>query len=83
MTTTVSVTIDDKIFRYVKSQEDIKDKSASEWVADFLNEWYEEKLRTLHRQYLTGDLTLRGMARRLGLDYRELYELMETKGLTV
>ncbi len=83
MTTTVSVTIDDKIFRYAKSQEDIKDKSASEWVTDFLNEWYEEKLRNLHRQYLTGDLTLRGMARRLGLDYRELYELMETKGLTV
>ena len=41
------------------------------------------KLQTLYQQYLAGDLTLRGMARQLGLDYLELYDLMEAKGLTV
>jgi hypothetical protein len=83
MSARVSVVLDDKITRYVKAQEETSRKSPSELVADLLNEWYEAKLRTLHHQYLAGDLTLRGMARQLGLDYRELYDLMQSKGLTV
>jgi hypothetical protein len=50
------------------------------WVG--LAAWYEAKLQNLHQQYMAGDLTLRGMARQLGLGYRELYDLMEAKGLT-
>jgi hypothetical protein len=52
-------------------------------VADLLNEWYEAKFRRLHQQYLAGDLTLRGMARQPGLEYRELCDLLEAKGLIV
>ena len=66
----------------MKAQEEASHKSSSELVADLLNEWYEAKFRSLHQQYLAGDLTLRGMARQLGLEYRELYDLMEAKGLT-
>ena len=83
MNTKVSVMLDDKIFRYVKTQKQISQKSSEELVVDLLNEWYETKLQKLHQQYLAGDLTLRGMAHQLGLDYRELYNLMESKGLTM
>ena len=83
MSAKVSVVLNDKIARYVEVQETASHKSPSELVADLLNEWYEAKLQDLHRQYLAGDLTLRGMARQLGLDYLELYDLMEAKGLTV
>ena len=83
MSARVSVVLDDRITRYVKAQEETSHKSPSELVVDLLNEWYEAKLNNLHQQVLTGDLTLRGMARQLGLEYRELYDLMEAKGLTV
>ncbi len=77
------VCLDDKIVRYVQTREAARDKPVAELVADLLNEWYEAKLHELHRKYLAGELTLRGMARQLGLAYRELYDLMETKGLTL
>jgi hypothetical protein len=83
MSTQISVTLDDKIVRYVKTQETAKNKPASELVADLLNEWYETKLQDLYRKYLSGELTLRGMARQLGLGYRELYDLIETRGLAL
>jgi len=83
MSAKVSIVLDDRIARYVKAQETTKNKPPSELVGDLLNEWYEAKLQDLHQQYLVGDLTLRGMARQLGLDYRELYDLMEMKELTV
>jgi hypothetical protein len=38
-------------------------------------------LRSLHAQYLRGDITLRRMASQLGLTYRELYEGLEQRGL--
>ena len=83
MSARVSVVLNERITRYMKAQEEASHKSSSELVADLLNEWYEAKVRSLHQQYLAGDLTLRGMARQLGLEYRELYDLMEAKGLTV
>jgi hypothetical protein len=83
MSAKVSIVLDEKITRYVKAQERTSHKSPSELVADLLNEWYEAKLQSLHQQYMAGDLTLRGMARQLGLGYRELYDLMEAKGLAV
>jgi len=83
MSVKVSITLDDRIARYIEARERAVNKPPAELVADLLEEWYEAKLRELHRQYLAGDLTLRGMARQLGLDYRELYDLMEQKGLPV
>jgi len=83
MSVKVSITLDDRIARYIEAQERAANKPPAEPVADLLEEWYEAKLRELHRQYLAGDLTLRGMARQLGLDYRELYDLMEQKGFPV
>jgi hypothetical protein len=42
---------------------------------------YHDLVRRLHRQYLDGELTLRSMANELGLEYRELYALLEKLGL--
>jgi hypothetical protein len=36
---------------------------------------YYNIVRHLHQRYLNGDLTLRQMARELGLEYREVYTL--------
>ena len=83
MSTRVSIMMSDHIARYVESQEASENKSRSELISDLLNEWYEAEMQARYQQYTTGDLTLRGMARHLGLDYRELYDLMEMKGLAV
>ncbi len=84
MSMEVAVVLDSRIVRYVRTRQvEERDKTFSELVGDLLNEWYDVKLHRLHRQYLAGDLTLREMARRLGLEYRELYDLLEAQGLTV
>ena len=48
-----------------------------------LRRGYEAQIRRLHDQYQRGDITLRGMARRLGLSYRELYEELEKRSLPI
>ena len=81
MSAQISIVLDDKIVRYAESHNKTRSKPYSELIAEFLNEWYESKLRELHQQYQTGNLTLRAMARQLGLEYRELYDLLEQEGL--
>jgi hypothetical protein len=84
MSMEVAVILDNRIARYIKTrQTEERNKTFSELVGDLLNEWYDVKLHKLHRQYLAGDLTFREMARHLGLEYRELYDLLEAQGLTV
>lgn len=83
MAVEVSLVLNDKIVRYVQMQQAHYPKSITDAVTDLLEEWYETKLQKLHHQYLSGDLTLRGMARQLGLEYYELYDLMESKGLII
>ena len=38
-------------------------------------------VKELHRRYLGGEFSLRGMAKRLGLSYRDLYAILEELGL--
>ena len=38
-------------------------------------------VKELHRRYLNGAFSLRGMAKRLGLSYRDLYAILEELGL--
>ena len=84
MSVKVPVVLDNKIALYVKTrQAGDQGKPLGELVADLLREWYEARIEEFYRQYLAGDLTLRGMARRLGLEYRELYDLLEARKMTV
>lgn len=38
-------------------------------------------VKELHHQYLGGEFSLRGMAKRLGLTYRDVYAILEEFGL--
>lgn len=82
MTAKIAVQVDDRIARYLKVQATEKQQSRSEALAALVDEWYEGTLHQLHQRYLTGDLTLRGMARHLGLSYRELYQALEERDLS-
>ncbi len=50
---------------------------------DLLRIGYYERVRQLHRQYLHGEITLRRLAKELGLEYRQLYALLEDLKLPV
>jgi len=50
-------------------------------VAELVENGYEQVLRRLHTQYQRGELTFRAVAAKLGLSVRDLYELLEQKGL--
>ena len=56
-------------------------KNYSGVVRALLEEGYKREIEKLHASYSRGEITLRGMARRLGLNYRELYQLLADKGL--
>jgi hypothetical protein len=40
-----------------------------------------QQVRQLHLQYLKGEITFRRMAKELGLEYRQLYALLEELNL--
>jgi len=54
-----------------------------EATIDLLRTGYYERVRQLHRQYLHGEITFRRLAKELGLEYRQLYALLEDLKLPV
>ncbi len=78
----ITVPVDERLSRYVEKRAKEENKDQVEMLESLLNEWYERELQRLHESYLAGDITLRGMARRLGLDYRELYQLLEDRNMS-
>lgn len=82
MTAEIAIQVDERIARYLEVQATEKQQSQSEALVALVDEWYEGTLYQLHQRYLTGDLTLRGMARQMGLSYRELYQALEERDLS-
>lgn len=82
MTAEIAIRVDDRIARYLEAQATEKQQSRVETLAALIDEWYEATIHQLRQRYLSGDLTLRGMARQLGLNYRELYQLLEERDLS-
>lgn len=73
--------LDERLERFVPQAERSRQRSAPEVSAELMRSGYEDMVRRLHRQYLGGQMTLRAMAAELGLEYRELYALLEELGL--
>lgn len=76
------IQLDDRISRYVQTAAEAERRPPAEILRELLREGYERAIERLHALYTRGDITLRGMARRLGISYRELYQLLEERGLT-
>lgn len=81
MTVEIAVPVDEKISRYVQALARSERESYSDVVRALLEEGYKREIEKLHASYSRGEITLRGMARRLGLSYREMYQLLADKGL--
>jgi hypothetical protein len=73
--------LDHRVARYLERLQTRRRWSPTEASAALMKVGYDELVRRLHRQYLNGDLTLRQMARELGLEYREVYALLEELNL--
>ena len=81
MAVEIAVPVDDKVSKYVQALVKTGRKNYSDVVRALLEEGYKREIEKLHAGYSRGEITLRGMARRLGLNYRELYQLLADKGL--
>jgi len=81
MAVEIAVPVDEKVSKFVKALAEAERKSYPEVVRLLLEEGYRREVEKLHASYLRGEITLRGIARRLGLNYRELYQLLADKGL--
>ena len=81
MTNEFAVPVDEKVPKYVQALAEAERKSYSDVVGALLEERYKQELERLHASYSRGEITLRRMARHLGLNYRELYQLLADKSL--
>ena len=81
MTIELAVPVDEKASKHIQALAEAERKSYPDVVQTLLEEEYKQEIERLHASYLRGDITLRGMAHRLGLTYRELYQLLADKGL--
>jgi predicted CopG family antitoxin len=81
MTVQITVPVDKKVSKYLQTLVKVERKSYSDVVQALLEEGYKREIERLHASYSRGEITIRGMARRLGLNYRELYQLLADKGL--
>jgi len=82
MTMEMIIPVDDRVSKYVQTQAEAERRAPAEILRELVQEGYEREIDRLHALYAQGDITLRGMARRLGVSYRELHQLLEEKGLT-
>ena len=77
----IAVPVDEKVSKYVEALVEAGRKNHSDVVRALLEEGYKWEIEKLHASYSRGEITLRGMARRLGLNYRELYQLLADRGI--
>ena len=71
------VEVDRRLARYLERLQKSRRLSPAEASAELMKVGYYDVVRRLHRQYLKGEITLRHMAKALGLKYRDVYVLLE------
>lgn len=77
MATAISIQLDERLQRFVEHQQKSKRVSPGQATMELLKTGYYNYVRQLHRQYISGEMTFRRMAKELGLEYRQLYALFE------
>lgn len=82
MAVEMTIPVDERVSKYVQAQAEAERKPPVEILRVLVQKAYEREIERLHALYVRGDITLRGIARRLGVSYRELYQLLEERGLT-
>jgi hypothetical protein len=81
MAVNVKTVLDDRVGKYVNRLAEQRHTTEAAAVRELVNGGYEQVVRLLHARYQRGELTFRGVAAELGLSLRELYDLLEEKGL--
>jgi hypothetical protein len=81
MATAVSIELDDHLQRFIAYLQKSRRITWRQAAIDLLKAGYHQQVRQLHGQYLRGDITFRRMAKELGLEYRQLYVLLEELNL--
>jgi hypothetical protein len=79
----VSVELDERLERFIDHVQQSKHLPPPQISAELMRAGYFDLVRRLHRQCLEGEITMRSMAKELGLEYRELYALLEDLKLPV
>jgi hypothetical protein len=77
MAQSFSIEVDRRLARYLERLQKSRRLSPGEAGAELMKVGYYDVVRCFHRQYLNGEITLRRMAQELGLEYRDMYALLE------
>jgi hypothetical protein len=71
----ISVKLDER--SYIDCIEQERSMPAEQACVELMQAGYIEIVRHLHWQYINGEITFRQMAKKMGLEYRQLYTLLE------
>lgn len=77
----VTVAIEKEISKYVATIQRQQGKNEETVVAELLREGFEAQVKKHYEEYRQGRISLRHLAKRLGVEYRELYDLLEEQRL--
>jgi AraC-like DNA-binding protein len=81
MAVSVQTLLDDRVAKYVNRVKERRRVTEAAVVRELVEGGYDQVIGQLHARYQRGEITLRAMAAELGLSVRELYDLLEQKGL--
>jgi AraC-like DNA-binding protein len=82
MAVTVQTVLDDRIAKYIDRLKEHGHATEMTIVRQLVEGGYEQVVCQLHARYQRGEISFRTMAAELGLSVRELYDLLEQKGLS-
>ena len=81
MSQTITTVIKDEVATYVDKFAEKYHKSEDEVLNELIMSGFEQKLFSLYKQYQAGEISLGWLGQELGLDLREIYELLEARNL--
>lgn len=81
MSQTITTVIKDEVATYVDKFAEKYHKSEDEVLNELIMSGFEQNIFSLYKQYQAGEISLSWLGQELGLDLREIYELLEARNL--
>lgn len=81
--TTITIDVDEKLYKFVQSLSRKTARSEAEIFREILSREFDEKLRSIYQQYQMGEVSLGYLAKEMGLGRREVEEFLQERGLKV
>ena len=81
MSESIAATVKEEVAKYINQHSNRHKKLPQEIIGELIQLGFEQRLREVYAQYERGEISLGWLGNELGLNLREVYELLETRRL--